>query len=137
MAYHVLGGLLVASLAHKSTTPSLPSPTDIVREIYRQSPSPRLVVYLTGGGTELVPWMLATPGASRTVLDLQVPYSQRALSQLLKDAPLKRCCVPDVARQMAIAAYARARELQDPTAAEGEPPCVGLGCTAALQTNDA
>lgn len=117
---------LVVLAASTPSASTLPSPVDLVRQIY--SLSPQIVLYVTGGGTQLVPWMLATPGASQSVLDLQVPYSQRALAELL-GAPPDRCCVPDVARQLALAAYSRARKLSD----DGLP-CIGLGCTAALRS---
>ena len=125
--------LLVSALLAlgSSRSSTLPSPTDLVRQIYGQTP--QLVVYLTGGGTQIVPWMLATPGASQSVLDIQVPYSQLALAQLLGAHP-DRCCVPEVARQMAVAAYTRALQLRDRTEESKQQPCVGLGCTAALRS---
>lgn len=111
---------------------AIPSPSELVKQIYNQCPPPSLVVYLTGGGVQLVPWMLAIPGASRSVLDLQVPYSEHALAQLLGGMP-DRFCDPKVARQMAQAAFHRAKTLQQKAfLSEEKPPCIGLGCTAAL-----
>ena len=101
----------------------------LAREIYGRPSPPQLVVYLTGGGAQLVPMLLTTPGASRSVLELRVPYAQRALKDLLGAEPT-RYCVPDVARSLALAAYERAQELSS----EEGAPCMGVGCTAALRS---
>lgn len=102
-------------------------------QIYKQSPPPQIVIYLTGGGAKLFPWMLATPGASKCVLEFKVPYSQKSLELLLNTRP-RRFCGPDVARKMALAAYAQAQLLQSATDDSEKPPCIGLGCTAALRS---
>ncbi|KAL1524853.1 hypothetical protein AB1Y20_019733 [Prymnesium parvum] len=122
----LLGGAARAS----QPSPALPSPRDLAQQIYALDPSPQLVLYLTGGGAQLAPWVLATAGASRSVLELRVPYSERALAQLLAKRPA-RYCAPDVARKMARAAYLRAGEL---AAGAARGPRVGLGCTAALRS---
>ena len=38
------------------------------------------VFYLAGGGTSLIGEMLGTPGASRTVMDVRIPYASAAMT---------------------------------------------------------
>ena len=43
----------------------------------------RLALATTGGGSELISWLLNHPGASRAIVEAQVPYSERALAAYL------------------------------------------------------
>lgn len=111
---------------------SLPNDAlSLVQRLHEQ-PSPRpSVLYVTGGGTQLVPWLLCVPGASRTVLEVQVPYAQRSFDQLTGEAP-EQYCSAGAARLLAEAAFRRACELVDGGSSGGD--CVGLGCTAVLRS---
>jgi len=92
----------------------------------------RGVFYITGGGTELISEMLTTPGASRTVLEVTVPYAHAALTALLGRTPGQSCSAP-TARAMAMAAFQRAHALG---AAEGDDAHVfGFACTASLASD--
>jgi hypothetical protein len=128
--------LRAASTAGASVTTGLPASSDalaFVRTLYEAPQPPQLVAFVTGGGTQLVPWLLATAGASRSVLDVQVPYSRHSLAELLGHEPAKFCS-PQVASDLAAAAFERALKL---TASEGGAqglPIVGMGCTAALRS---
>jgi nicotinamide mononucleotide (NMN) deamidase PncC len=88
-------------------------------------------VYSTGGGSQLAPYLLSTPGASRTVLEYKVPYSRHSLTDLLGYEPTHFTSAA-VAREMSEAAFERARELMKDCAIE--EAAVGLGCTAALRS---
>jgi nicotinamide mononucleotide (NMN) deamidase PncC len=88
----------------------------------------KLVVAVTGGGASAVSWLLAVPGASRTVLEAVVPYAQDALAGWLADAPGSYCSAA-TARQMARRARDRAAWL-----AAGER-VVGVACTASLRSD--
>ena len=81
----------------------------------------------SGGGSGAVHALLSHPGASRFVLEAQVPYSPEALAGYLGEAPA-RACSETTARAMAAKALERAVALQ------GAPP-LGVACTAALQTD--
>ncbi|MEM7406217.1 MAG: hypothetical protein AAF458_13035 [Pseudomonadota bacterium] len=95
----------------------------------------RGVFYITGGGTELIAEMLTTPGASRTVLEVSVPYAFAALSDLLGRAPEQACAAP-TARAMEMAAFERARQLHEADdAGEHDTPLFGFGATASLATD--
>lgn len=85
----------------------------------------RGVFFVTGGGALLLSDLLATPGASATVLQAAVPYSSAALADLLGGAP-DAACSPETARNLAMCAYLRAQAL-DPGAQR-----FGFGLTASL-----
>ena len=106
-----------------------------VRQLYELPQPPQLVGFITGGGTQLVPWLLGSPGASKSVLELQQPYSRYSLTHLLGYEPT-RFCDAQVARDLADAAFTRARTLNkaDSEAVAPSTSCVGLGCTAALRS---
>ena len=105
--------LRAASTAGASVTTGLPASSDalaFVRTLYEAPQAPQLVAFVTVGGTQLVPWLLATAGASRSVLDVQVPYSRHSLTELLGHEPAKFCS-PQVASDLAAAAFERALKL--------------------------
>ncbi len=87
------------------------------------------VVVVTGGGAQVLSWLLASPGASRTILESKVPYSKMALAEFLGYEPTEAASA-DVAADMARIAFERARHL-----APAGDPVVGVGCTAALATD--
>jgi len=88
----------------------------------------RLGLATTGGGSELISWLLNHPGASRAVLEAQVPYCTAALGAYL-GAPGPHRVEERTAVEMAGKAYVRGCRL----GGSGEG-VVGLGCTAALAT---
>ena len=93
---------------------------------------------------QIAPWLLATPGASRVVMDVQFPYSRKSLIELLGTEPSQYCSM-DVARDLATAAFERACTLYEDEDSEAErssgstfesscPKTVGVGCTASLRS---
>jgi nicotinamide mononucleotide (NMN) deamidase PncC len=91
----------------------------------------RLVVAVTGGGSGAIGALVETPGASQSVLEAIVPYSQAALADWLGGAPDQACSAP-TARAMAMAAFLRARRLD---AGADARMLVGVGATASLASN--
>jgi len=87
------------------------------------------VVAVSGGGFQAIAWLLGVAGASRTVIEAIVPYSEGALWDLLGYSPEKHVS-PETARHMARAAYERACKHGPP-----DRPVVGIGCTAAIRTD--
>jgi len=81
---------------------------------------------ITGGGSGAVGELLRVPGASRLLIEAQVPYDEQALAAFLGFAPAQACS-SDTAIAMAQSARARAARLV-PAGAD----LVGLGATAAL-----
>ena len=121
-----------------SRSTALSEPDDwsqLVAEFHR-GPA-RVCLAITGGGISAASQLLTVPGASRTILDVQVPYHSQALQSLLGRAPEQYCSLP-TALQMASVACRQAVHLlkedgswTDANAANRGFP-VGVGCTAAL-----
>ena len=89
----------------------------------------RLALATTGGGSELISWLLNHPGASRVVVEAQVPYNAPALAAYLASAGPHRAN-EQTARDMAGRAFVRAASFAEP--GQG---CIGVGCSAALATS--
>ena len=87
------------------------------------------VIAVAGAGTQAIAWLLGVPGASRTVLEALVPYSDASLTEFLGYAP-DQSVGAKTAQDMARAAYRRAHHLR-----QGEVPVVGVACTAAIATD--
>ena len=100
---------------------------EVIRQIHA-SPA-RAVVAVTGGAAQAIAWLLRIPGASRTVLEVLVPYSERALEDFLGERPHQVASV-ETAEAIARQAYRRATELAD-----SEGTIIGIGCTAAIATD--
>ncbi len=101
--------------------------TTSIAQIHASSLRATLVV--TGGGTQAVADLLAVPGASRTILEAVVPYSEAALVEFLGASPRQAVSV-ETAADLARAAHKRAVVLH-----AAEDPLVGISCTAALATD--
>lgn len=70
----------------------------------------RLVLAVTGGGAGAIDQLLRYGGGSATVLEALVPYSSKALDELIGKKPVKYAS-PVTVRSMAMAAYRRALSL--------------------------
>ncbi len=89
----------------------------------------RLALATTGGGSQLISWLLNHPGASRAIVEAQVPYSEPALAAYLAAAG-PHPADEQTARDMAGRAFVRATSFAEPG-----PGCLGVGCSAALATD--
>ncbi len=107
---------------------SSPDYEPLVRQIHDSAT--RLVLSFSGGGSDTLSQLLSVPGASRTVLEAVVPYSQQALCRWLAGRP-DQFCSPRTARAMAMSGFLRACEYESP---EGFP-LAGVGATASLVTD--
>ena len=92
------------------------------------------VVAVTGAGSAALAWLLAVPGASRTLLEGTVPYARSALRALLGADPADH-----VSRETAIAMARAARARAEMLGAEDHAgvPVIGLACTATIATDRA
>jgi nicotinamide mononucleotide (NMN) deamidase PncC/nicotinic acid mononucleotide adenylyltransferase len=88
----------------------------------------RLVLAVTGGGSQAISTLLSEPGASRSILEATVPYAAESLTAWLGGEP-EDYCSARTGRAMAMAAYLKARAI-DPLSATG-----GVGCTASLASD--
>ena len=84
----------------------------------------RLVLAVTGGGSQAIADLLKVPGASRTVLEAVVPYAGTALEEFLGAEP-EQSCSARTARAMAMAGYIRAGQLDT-----SGVPLAGVAATA-------
>ena len=105
----------------------------------------RLVLAVAGGGNAVITDLLDVPGASRTVLEMVVPYAEPSLVALLVDHPgaaavdleAVGAVSQKTAETMAASCLHRARRLGHQLVTTGEPPpdetaLIGVACTAAL-----
>ena len=89
----------------------------------------RIVLVAAGAGTEALSNLLGVAGATRTLLEALVPYSQAAFDEFLGQTPVKYV-TERTARLLAGRAFTRARWLDANTL-----PVVGLACTATIVTD--
>ena len=102
----------------------------VEEQVEKLHESGRLVVLVVaGGGAQALTWLLSVPGASRTVLEAQVPYSASSLVRFLGYEP-ERVVSRETAEAMARRAYHRSLLL-----APGGADTVGIGCTATIATD--
>ena len=113
----------------------------------------RIVLAAAGGGSRAIADLLEVPGASRTLLEAFVPYSDQAMIDYLGSRP-DEFCSNRTARAMAMAAFLHARKLGQTDVALGatttqspssglsgnvnDPQSVdlaGVACTAGLLTD--
>lgn len=84
---------------------------------------------ITGGGSGAIGELLRIPGASKLMVEAQVPYSEAALAEYLGATP-SQACSAETAILMARKARSRAAHLESETA-----NFIGLGATAALASD--
>ena len=89
----------------------------------------RFALCVTGGGARAVSWLIGLPGASRSVLEIQIPYSPEALDAYLGHR-VDNAVTPETAADMARTAYRRAQRL-----AQAGDTAAGIGCTAGIATD--
>lgn len=103
----------------------------------------RAVLVTTGGGSGALNALLTTPGASRFIADAQIPYSPEALERFLGEKP-KHSVSPVTARKLAGKAFSSATDivesalradLRSESARYTNSRCIGIACSAALQTD--
>ncbi|XP_019102121.1 PREDICTED: uncharacterized protein LOC104789884 isoform X3 [Camelina sativa] len=97
-------------------------------EAIHSSPT-QAVVYLSGGASLALGWLMSVPGASNTLLEAVVPYSRVSMVQLLGRVPSQHCSQA-MAKEMALLAYNRALKLSRPGY-----PVLGVGFTGSLATS--
>ena len=102
-------------------------PTSLVQRIHDSDT--QAVVSVAGAGTAAISWLLGVAGASRTVLEITVPYASSALTEFVGHEPAQFVS-EDTAKSMARSAYKRALHLRD-----GSQPVVGIACTATIATD--
>jgi hypothetical protein len=100
---------------------------DVIQKIH--AAPHQAVVAVAGAGSEAVAWLLGVSGASRTLLEVVVPYGRNSMIEFLGYEP-DQFVSAGTARELARAAYHRARQLR-----EDDSPVLGLACTATIATD--
>ena len=101
------------------------TPEELVPLIHKTST--KVVLIITGGGTEVLPMLLKLGGGSATLLSARVPYANAETTELLGGTPDKLVS-EQTTRQLAMAAYQRAVALST-----DNTPVIGVACSSALQ----
>jgi len=88
----------------------------------------RVVVVTAGGGSQAIPHLLSTPGASSVMLECLAPYAREAVDRLL-GGPQESYCSSRAARRLAVMAWQRGCGL-------GASPATAIGAavTASLRS---
>ena len=92
----------------------------------------KAAIVISGGGISALHALLLHPGASRFVLEAQIPYSPEAMFDYLGEE-MEQFCSEKAAATMAGRAFERALICR--MAGREHFPIVGIACTAALATN--
>lgn len=90
---------------------------------------PQLVLVVAGAGHSALSHLLDVAGASRTLLEALVPYSQTSFDEFLTRPP-EQYVAAQTARLLAGRAYTRAQQLN-----LTDKPVFGIACTAAIATD--
>ncbi len=85
---------------------------------------------LTGGAAHLAAWLFSVPGASRTILEVHVPYGSRSFAEYLGHVP-EHYCSRTTAAAMARRARQRTAWLADGSCEQ----LLGIAATASLVTS--
>jgi hypothetical protein len=99
----------------------------LVQAVHNQ-PS-RVMLVAAGAGTQALAWLLGVAGASRTLLEATIPYSESSFNTFLGHLP-RQFVSAETASLLAGRALNRASWLY-----EGEESLVGLSCTATVVTD--
>ena len=103
---------------------SLPtSPIELLNRFDAQ-----VVVVVSGGGTQVIPQLLAEGGASSVMLEVLVPYAKSAIAEFLGGDP-DAYCSDRTTRQLAVAGWQRSIKLSS----QGRNN-VGIAATASLRS---
>lgn len=88
----------------------------------------KVVLAITGGGSECIGELLRYGGGSNTILEAIVPYNQKAFKKFIKGVPDKFCST-EAARDLAMAAFQRSIEFEG---LENFRQLMGIGVTCSL-----
>lgn len=95
-----------------------------------------LVLAVAGGGNAVITDLLDVPGASRTVLEMRVPYAAAAMADLVGPVLATNGAVSQAAAEaMALACLDRARDLAPEDRPLDSQILLGVGVTAALRSD--
>ena len=88
-----------------------------------------LVIAVSGVGSQSVNWLLSVPGASKTLLEAAIPYSNESLNQYIGEVP-EQYVSKSTALLMAKSAYFKGVKYHNDFS-----EVLGVSCTGAISTN--
>ena len=86
------------------------------------------VITIAGAGSQALTWILTEPGASKTILEINVPYSTKSLDDYLGE-PQNKVVSEKVAIKLANRSLLRAQQIAE------NQPVIGIGVTATIKTD--
>ena len=89
----------------------------------------KLVMSVSGVGSQSINWLLSVPGASKTLIEATIPYSNESLNRYIGEVP-RQYVSKTTALSMAKAAY-----IQGVQYGNHEIDIIGVSCTGAISTN--
>lgn len=89
----------------------------------------KMSMAVAGAGNQAMNWLLNVPGASNTILDISVPYSEKAMYDFLGYMP-ESIVSQEAASAMAVRSFINANKYNDSSSG-----LIGVGCTATIATN--
>ena len=89
----------------------------------------KLVMSVSGVGSQSINWLLNVPGASKTLIEATIPYSNESLNRYIGEVP-SQYVSKTTALSMAKAAY-----MQGIQYGNHEMDIIGVSCTGAISTN--
>ena len=105
---------------------------DLIGQIHDRPVKCCLVI--TGAGGSAISGLLGVAGASRTLIEAQVPYSINALNSYVGVSADQHVSMEE-SKIMAFKAYERAVLLSGSDSGDQEMRLIGLSCTAAIATD--
>ena len=89
----------------------------------------KLLMAVSGVGSQSINWLLSVPGASKTLLEATIPYSNESLNSYIGEVP-GQYVSKTTALSMAKAAYIRGTQY-----GSNGMDIIGVSCTGAISTN--
>jgi hypothetical protein len=103
---------------------------EIAKLVQQIHDTPGMAVFaIAGAGNQAITWVLGVGGASRTVLEIVVPYAQTSFAEFVGYEP-EQTVSAETADDLARAAYRRAVHLRI-----SDAPVFGIACTATIATD--
>ena len=89
----------------------------------------RLVIVVSGVGSQSINWLLSVPGASKTVIEAHIPYANESLNHYIGEIP-EQYVSESTAILMAKSAYFNGVKFHNDFS-----DVIGVSCTGAISTN--
>lgn len=129
--------LKVINLAGANVGTNMGNEDNELREVVQKihASQYRIVLSITGGGSQAIGELLRHGDGSATLLEALVPYDKNALTDLIGREP-ESYCSEETAREMAMASFERALKLSNRDKDIQTRHLIGIGVTGKLVKNE-